>query len=369
MRIVNVNLPSERDYPIRIGSRLFTETNVLNGLDWLAPYAEGGQVAMISDSRVAPLYMNTVARFFPKANVSRWVIPEGEENKTLETVATLYTHLLENQCDRRVLLVALGGGVVGDMVGFAAATYLRGVPYMQIPTSLLAQVDSSVGGKTAVNHPLGKNMIGAFYQPRCVLIDTSTLLTLDPRQFRSGLAEVIKYGAILDEPFLSWLETHIDALNSLNPDSLEYAIGTCCELKARIVAADEREDGIRACLNYGHTFGHAIEAAAGYGNWLHGEAVAVGMLMAARLSVRMDQLTVADYDRLSRLIEAAGLPLKPPSFMTADLFMQYMKRDKKVLAGSLRLVLPRGLGACVITADYPEAELRATLEEFCSCPL
>lgn len=369
MNIVKVNLPLGRSYPIRIGAHEFAAMKNTSGMEWLTPYVQGAHVAIVSDSRVAPLYMNIVARFFPSSTVSRWVIPEGEENKTLATAAGIYTHLLENYCDRKVLLVALGGGVVGDLVGFVAATYLRGVSFIQIPTSLLAQVDSSVGGKTGVNHPLGKNMIGAFYQPKCVLIDTSTLLTLEPRQFRSGMAEVIKYGAILDEEFLVWLENNMEKLNQLDPASLKYAITRCCELKSRVVGADEREEGVRACLNFGHSFGHAIESAAGYGEWLHGEAVAVGMLMAGRLAVKLEMLSEADYERLDKVIRAAGLPTEPPTFMDAERFIEHMKHDKKVVSGELRLVLPKKLGACVITANYPEASLRETLEEFCLCPL
>jgi 3-dehydroquinate synthase len=269
--------------------------------------------------------------------------------------------LLEHKADRKTTLVALGGGVIGDMTGFAAASYQRGVNFIQVPTTLLAMVDSSVGGKTGVNHPLGKNMIGAFHQPQCVIIDTDTLNTLADRELSAGIAEVIKYGLICDNEFLAWLDSNMPKLLARDPEALTYAIYRSCEHKAAIVAADERESGQRALLNLGHTFGHAIEAAMGYGTWLHGEAVATGMVMAAELSAEMGWLSSADVVAIKQLLQRANLPVAPPSTMTGEDFSRYMSVDKKVLDGSLRLVLMQGMGRSIVTTDFDEGALKRVL--------
>jgi 3-dehydroquinate synthase len=294
-------------------------------------------------------------------DIDSMTLPDGEEYKTLDTLNTIFTALLEKRFNRGCTLVALGGGVVGDITGFAAASYQRGVAFVQIPTTLLAQVDSSVGGKTGVNHPLGKNMIGAFHQPNCVLIDTDTLDTLDDRQLAAGLAEVIKYGLIRDSDFFIWLEQNMAALKERNKQALAYAIERSCRLKADIVAADERESGQRALLNLGHTFGHAIETGTGYGNWLHGEAVAAGMLMAADLSARHGWLSADAVNRTEALLHKAGLPTSPPAEMTADRFNELMAVDKKVVDGGLRLVLLRDIGHAVVTGEFRQDLLAATL--------
>jgi 3-dehydroquinate synthase len=289
------------------------------------------------------------------------ILPDGERFKTWETLQLIFDGLLGARHDRGTTVIALGGGVIGDMAGFAAACYQRGVNFIQMPTTLLSQVDSSVGGKTGINHPLGKNMIGAFYQPQAVLIDTTTLLTLPARELSAGLAEVIKYGLICDEPFLTWLEEHMSALRALDQAVLAQAIERSCAAKARVVAADERESGVRATLNLGHTFGHAIETHQGYGNWLHGEAVAAGTVMALDMSERLGWITTAERERVVRLFIAAGLPVVPPQDMTAEDFMEHMAVDKKVMNGKLRLVLLQGLGEAVVTGDFPREILDATL--------
>jgi 3-dehydroquinate synthase len=290
------------------------------------------------------------------------ILPDGEQYKTLAVLDEVFTALLRHRFDRNCTIVALGGGVVGDMAGFAAACYQRGVHFIQIPTTLLAQVDSSVGGKTGVNHPLGKNMIGAFYQPRCVLADTDTIATLPDRELSAGLAEVIKYGLIRDLPFLEWLEAHLEALLAREAGALSEAIERSCRNKAEIVAADEREAGERALLNLGHTFGHAIETGAGYGVWLHGEAVAAGMALAADLSARLGWLSGEQVGRILALLERAHLPLAPPPDLTADDFLRLMAVDKKVQDGRLRLILLRGLGQGIIADDVDPIRLRETLE-------
>jgi 3-dehydroquinate synthase len=294
------------------------------------------------------------------------VLPDGEKFKDWQTLNMIFDGLLEQRHTRKTTLVALGGGVVGDMAGFAAACYQRGVPFIQIPTTLLSQVDSSVGGKTGINHPLGKNMIGAFHQPQAVLIDTASLQTLPPREVSAGLAEVIKYGLIRDEGFLAWLEDHMDSLVSLDSDALAEAIFRSCACKAEVVALDEREGGLRAILNLGHTFGHAIETFAGYGNWLHGEAVGTGMLMAAELSALEGMISRDDCVRINRLILRAGLPNKPPVGMTADDFMSLMAVDKKNVDGLLRLVLLRSIGDAVVTSQAKPENLALTFARFCS---
>jgi len=345
----------DRSYPIRIGRRLFTTPTLLT------EHVHGRQVMVVSNTTVAPLYLDAVTGLLSDFKVSSVIIPDGEEYKTLDTLNTIFTALLENRFNRGCTLVALGGGVVGDITGFAAASYQRGVAFVQIPTTLLAQVDSSVGGKTGVNHPLGKNMIGAFHQPNCVLIDTDTLDTLDDRQLTAGLAEVIKYGLIKDSAFFTWLEQNMTAIKSRDKRALAYAIERSCTLKAEIVAADERESGQRALLNLGHTFGHAIETGTGYGNWLHGEAVAAGMLMAADLSARHGWLTADAVQRTEALLHKAGLPTSPPPEIDADTFMDLMAVDKKVVDGGLRLVLLKEIGNALITGNFRQDLLAATL--------
>lgn len=339
-----------RSYPIEIGRGLLS-----GGYDFSASLP-GPNATIVSDDNVAPLYLEALRACIPGRRLHHRVLPAGEAHKTLAGVSEILDALVEAGGHRDTAVIALGGGVVGDMAGFAAAVYQRGVAFVQVPTTLLAQVDSSVGGKTGVNHPAGKNLIGAFHQPSVVVIDTDTLATLPEREFRAGLAEVIKYGALGDAGFFAWLEDNMPALLAHSHDALAHAIRRCCELKAEIVAADERERGRRALLNLGHTFGHAIETCTGYGEWLHGEAVAAGMVMAARTSgLAGDALA-----RLTALLEAAGLPVAPPP-VGADRLRRAMQLDKKVLDDRLRLVLLDDLGAARVTADYDEAALNATL--------
>ncbi len=349
----------ERSYPIFIGEGLL-------GTQDLSAFVSGAQVMIVTNETVAPLYLERAKACFPGKRVDTVVLPDGEKFKDWQTLNSIFDGLLEHRHTRKTTLVALGGGVVGDMAGFAAACYQRGVPFSQIPTTLLSQVDSSVGGKTGINHPLGKNMIGAFHQPQAVLIDTASLQTLPAREVSAGLAEVIKYGLIRDQGFLGWLEEHMDALVSLDPEALAEAIFRSCACKAEIVALDEREGGLRAILNLGHTFGHAIETYAGYGNWLHGEAVGTGMLMAAELSALEGMISRDDCDRINRLILRAGLPDKPPVAMTADDFMGLMAVDKKNVDGLLRLVLLRSVGDAVVTSEASPENLALTFARFCS---
>jgi 3-dehydroquinate synthase len=288
------------------------------------------------------------------------ILPDGEAYKNNETLQTIYDHLLQNRCERNTTLIALGGGVVGDLTGYAAATYLRGVPFIQVPTTLLSQVDSSVGGKTGINHPLGKNMIGAFYQPKLVLADIDTLKTLPQRELSAGVAEVIKYGLIRDADFFDWLETNMSALMALDTSVASYAIYRSCQNKAEVVAVDEHEQGERALLNLGHTFGHAIENAMGYGVWLHGEAVATGTVMAADLSQRMGWLNAAEVQRIKTIMQAAKLPIEAPDF-GAEEYLRLMQLDKKVSDGRIRLILQQAIGKAVITADYDADKLQQTL--------
>jgi 3-dehydroquinate synthase len=355
MQTLNVEL-GERSYPIFIGNDL------LGNGDLVEPYVVGQQVMLVSNETVAPLYLNQVKAMFNRFDVHEVILPDGEQYKNLEVLNQIFDALLENRFERKSTLVALGGGVIGDMTGFAAACYQRGVPFIQIPTTLLAQVDSSVGGKTGVNHELGKNMIGAFHQPRCVIADTDTLNTLDDRQLSAGIAEVIKYGLIRDPEFFQWLESNMQNLLERDPDSLAYAIERSCQNKAEVVAEDEKEGGIRAILNLGHTFGHAIEAGTGYGKWLHGEAVGTGMLMAADLSQRMGKLDEEDVHRIDNIIDAARLPTRSPVNMDFEKFMRYMTVDKKVEAGAIRLVLLESIGNAFITADYDETLLKQTID-------
>ena len=355
---LNVEL-GERSYPIHIGAGL------LGDPQWLAPYLAGRQVMVVTNEVVAPHYLERFkSGLAADLEVRELVLPDGEATKTLDHVSRIWDALLEAGFNRRCTLVALGGGVIGDMVGFAAAGYQRGVAFIQVPTTLLSQVDSSVGGKTGVNHPLGKNMIGAFWQPRAVLIDTDSMASLPAREFSAGLAEVIKYGLIRDADFLAWLEANMVALRDLEPAALREAIRRSCALKAEIVAADETEQGVRALLNLGHTFGHAIEAHQGYGNWLHGEAVATGMLMAAELSHRLGWLAAEDVERTRRIIAAAGLPEAAPAAMGAEDFLVRMRLDKKNIDARLRLILMRGLGDACLDDQTPPELLEALLDDY-----
>ncbi|EKD5482980.1 3-dehydroquinate synthase [Salmonella enterica] len=339
MERITVTL-GERSYPITIAAGLFNEPASF------LPLKSGDQVMLVTNETLAPLYLDKVRGVLQRAgvNVDSVILPDGERYKSLTVLDTVFTALLKKPHGRDTTLVALGGGVIGDLTGFAAASYQRGVRFIQVPTTLLSQVDSSVGGKTAVNHPLGKNMIGAFYQPASVVVDLDCLKTLPARELASGLAEVIKYGIILDADFFTWLEGNLDALLRLDGPAMAYCIRRCCELKAEVVAADEREAGLRALLNLGHTFGHAIEAEMGYGNWLHGEAVAAGMVMAACTSERLGQFSSADTQRIIALLRRAGLPVNGSREMSAQAYLPHMLRDKKVLAGELRLVLPLAIG-------------------------
>ena len=354
MQHLTVDL-GDRSYPIHIGSGL------LGQIDLLAPHIAGRQVCVVTDDTVAPLYLEQLCRTLADYSVLPVVLPTGEAFKNWSTLQQIFDALLKARHDRRTTLIALGGGVVGDMTGFAAACYQRGVDFIQIPTTLLSQVDSSVGGKTGINHPAGKNMIGAFYQPKAVLIDTDSLATLPEREISAGLAEIIKYGLIRDRNFHDWLELNMPALRALDAALITEAIARSCAIKAEVVAADEREGGVRAILNFGHTFGHAIEAHQGYGNWLHGEAVGAGMVMALDLSAALGWLSSADRQRGLALIAAAGLPVVPPSGMSADDFRRLMAVDKKVLDGQLRLVLLHQLGQAVVTADFDHQILDSIL--------
>ncbi|HEX7685693.1 MAG TPA: 3-dehydroquinate synthase [Trinickia sp.] len=354
MITVNVDL-GERSYPIRIGADLIGLT------DLFAPHIAGATVAIVTNETVEPLYGEALrAALAPLGKqVSTVVLPDGESYKHWETLNLIFDALLTARADRKTTLIALGGGVVGDMTGFAAACYMRGVPFIQVPTTLLSQVDSSVGGKTGINHPLGKNMIGAFYQPQAVVADIGTLRTLPERELAAGIAEIIKTAAIADRAFFEWIEANIDALNRRDADALVHAVKRSCEIKASVVAADEREGGLRAILNFGHTFGHAIEAGLGYGEWLHGEAVGCGMVMAADLSVRLGYLDDALRKRLVAVIGAARLPLRAPALGDTR-YIDLMKVDKKTEAGAIKFVLLEALGQTKVT-DVPEDALRATL--------
>ncbi|MBT1445322.1 3-dehydroquinate synthase [Shewanella sp. JM162201] len=352
MKQIQVDL-ANRSYLIHIGPNLFAQPELL------APWVRGKKVLIVSNETVAPLYLELISAQVSAAaaQVASVVLPDGEQYKTLESLNLVFDALLERNYGRDCVLIALGGGVIGDMTGFAAACYQRGVDFIQIPTTLLSQVDSSVGGKTAVNHPLGKNMIGAFYQPRQVIIDTQCLQTLPKREFAAGMAEVIKYGIIWDSEFFAWLEANVDALKRLEQDVIIEAIARCCAIKADIVSRDETEQGERALLNLGHTFGHAIEAEMGYGNWLHGEAVAAGMVLAAQTSVTLGLIDESILCRIIALIEAFDLPVRAPESMDFDSFIKHMRRDKKVLGGQLRLVLPLGIGRAEVSSRATEVEL------------
>lgn len=360
MLTVEVEL-GERSYPIFIGAGLLTESELAAkvGASVLRP----GKVVIVTNEVVAPLYLAQLESFFAGRECASIILRDGEEHKTLAAVSEIYEFLLRNKYDRHTTLVALGGGVIGDITGFAAATYLRGIDFAQVPTTLLAQVDSSVGGKTGVNHPLGKNMIGAFYQPRCVIADTDVLKTLPRREVKAGLAEVTKYGLIRDRDFFEWLASHAAALNDCDPDLMAQVIQTCCQVKADVVAEDERETGVRALLNLGHTFGHAIETASGYGTWLHGETVAMGTVMAADLSARIGWLSQQDAQIIRRVLEENfGMPVVPPADITTERYLDLMASDKKTEAGKLRFVLLRAIGEGVVASDIELDQLISTLE-------
>jgi len=358
MKILNVPL-GDRSYPIYIGS------NLLENRELILKHTPSKQLLVVTNETVAPLYLETVLRSLPSNTVESVILPDGEQFKTIDTVNRIYNVLLEKKFNRYCTLIALGGGVIGDMTGFAAATYQRGVNFVQIPTTLLAQVDSSVGGKTGVNHPLGKNMIGAFHQPLAVISDTDTLNTLEDKEPSAGIAEVIKYGLIRDPKFFQWLTENMDKLLSRDPDCLAYAIEHSCRNKAEVVAADELEAGERALLNLGHTFGHAIEAGTGYGNWLHGEAVATGMVMAAQLSHLQGWIDQQTLDAIVNLIRRAKLPVQGPAEMSVQQYLDIMSVDKKVKDGQINLVLLKQLGKAIITNEYDRSMLNKVLQQHC----
>lgn len=355
METLTVGL-GDRSYPIHIARGLLAQSELL------LPYLPQKRVAIVTNTTVGPLYLEQLGAMLQAHGVAviPVILPDGEQYKNAETLSQIYDVLLTKRCERSTPLIALGGGVVGDMTGFAAATYLRGVPFIQIPTTLLAQVDSSVGGKTGINHPLGKNMIGAFYQPQMVLADIATLDTLPDRELRAGLAEVIKYGLIRDLPFFEWLEQNVDKLLARDADALQYAIARSCQNKAEVVAADERESGERALLNLGHTFGHAIENGMGYGVWLHGEGVAAGTIMAADLSRRLGWIAEADVTRIRTIFEQAQLPVDAPA-LGVDKYVELMGLDKKVQGGKIRFVLLEAIGRAVVS-EAPQELLRQTLD-------
>ena len=348
---------AERSYPIHIGPGLLAAPGLY------APHVAKRMAAVVTNATVAALYAQPVEAALAAAGARatlRIVLPDGEAFKDWQHLDRIFAALLAARADRDALLVAVGGGVVGDMAGFAAASYQRGIAHLQVPTTLLAQVDSSVGGKTAINHPLGKNMIGAFHQPCAVIADTASLATLPPREYAAGLAEVVKYGAIRDPQFLHWIEDHAAGLMARDAAALAHAIRRSCEIKAEVVAADEREHGVRALLNFGHTFGHAIESAAGYGKWLHGEAVAAGMVLAARMSARLGRIPAADAERLAALLARLGLPVAAPVF-PLETWLEYMGRDKKNQDGRITLILLDALGNAAVVKDAPEQALRELL--------
>jgi len=357
MHTLNVDL-GDRSYPIFIGAGL------LNNNKLIQPYIDGKSTAVVTNTTVAPLYLEKIHTFTTDYKNTDVILPDGEEFKTMDTLGQVHTEMLTVRCDRKTTLIALGGGVVGDISGFAAASYQRGINFIQVPTTLLSMVDSSVGGKTGVNHPLGKNMIGAFHQPQCVIIDTETLNTLDDRQLSAGIAEIIKYGYINDLDFIDWLDENMDKLMQRDPGALAYAIKRSCEHKAAIVAEDEKEAGKRALLNLGHTFGHAIETGMGYGKWLHGEAVAAGMIMAAKLSKEHGWISENDINGMQKLLEKANLPINPPKEINAERFNDLMSIDKKVQDGVLNLILMKSMGESFITNDFDKQALMKVLGNF-----
>ncbi|HUP96524.1 MAG TPA: 3-dehydroquinate synthase [Usitatibacter sp.] len=348
----------ERSYPIHIGPGLLGDPSLY------APHVARRRAAVVTNETVGPLYAARVEQALEAAGARGTlsvVLPDGEEYKDWQHLDAVFAALLEANAGRDSVIVAVGGGVVGDMAGFAAACYQRGIPHVQVPTTLLAQVDSSVGGKTAINHPLGKNMVGAFHQPAAVIADTTALVTLPAREYAAGLAEVVKHGAILDSRFLRWIEANTAPLLAREAAALTHAIRRSCEIKAEIVARDEREHGARALLNFGHTFAHAIESAAGYGKWLHGEAVAAGMVLASRLSARLGKIPDEQAERLAQLLARLGLPVEPPAF-PLDTWLEYMGRDKKNEGGRITLILLEDLGRAAVMKDAPAAALRELLE-------
>ena len=356
MKKINIQF-DERSYPIYIGEGLISNDELIS------QHILGKKVAIITNDTVADIYLKTLMDTVSShKELISIILPDGESYKSKDSLDSIYAQLLQNKADREITLIALGGGVIGDITGFAAATYMRGVNFIQIPTTLLSQVDSSVGGKTGINHPLGKNMIGAFYQPKCVISDMNVLKTLPSRELSAGLAEVIKYGLIRDNKFFEWLESHIQYLMEMNPKYLIEAVQRSCENKAAVVEADEFESGIRAILNLGHTFGHAIEVAQGYGNWLHGEAVGAGMVMAAKLSQSMGWLADKDVGRIVALIKKAGLPTEPPK-ISVKKYMELMMLDKKTKDGQINLVLQKSIGDAVLTNKYDPKKLHQILEQ------
>jgi 3-dehydroquinate synthase len=355
MTRLNVEL-GDRSYPILIGPDLLEQSGILD------TFLGASDVMIVTNDVVGPLYLKKLKKIIGTRRLNSVVLPDGEANKTIETLQLILDQLVHQRYSRDCVLITLGGGVVGDIGGFAAATYQRGVAFIQVPTTLLAQVDSAVGGKTGINHPGGKNLIGAFHQPRCVLIDTSSLATLPDREFSAGLAEVVKYGLIADVDFFGWLERHADDLLNRESTALEHVIRRSCEVKADIVAQDERETGQRALLNLGHTYGHAIERTLGYGEWLHGEAVAAGISMAAAFSEKLDRLANEDLRRIRSLLVHLGLPIDPPPLDAID-FLAAMSLDKKVRAGEIRLVLLNGIGAAEVVTNYPEDAMINLLQE------
>jgi len=346
----------DRSYPIYIGQSLLSDPSIV------ARHIGGKRVAVVTNTTVGPIYLEKLVALLESAGkqVTPIVLPDGEEEKNWASLMRVFDVLLEQKCDRKTTLIALGGGVIGDLTGFAAATYMRGVPFIQVPTTLLAQVDSSVGGKTGINHPLGKNMIGAFYQPQAVIADTTTLNTLPDRELSAGLAEVIKHGAIIDPAFFDWIEANIAKLLARDPAALAYAIQRSCEIKADVVRQDEREGGLRAILNFGHTFGHAIEAGLGYGEWLHGEAVGCGMVMAADLSHRLGFIDAGAKSRITELVKAARLPAVAPD-LGDERWLELMQVDKKNEGGQIKFILLKPLGTSVIM-PVPQDALIATLK-------
>nr|WP_136251424.1 3-dehydroquinate synthase [Ningiella ruwaisensis] len=347
----------ERSYP------LYIQAGILNDAGFLLSEIKASHVIIVSNTVVAPLYLSEVEQKLLASGkrVNSIIVKDGEQEKTLATFERVLSELLSLPASRDACLIALGGGVIGDLTGFVAACYQRGIDFVQIPTTLLSQVDSSVGGKTAVNHPLGKNMIGAFYQPKAVYIDTTTLRTLDKREFSAGMAEVIKYGIIYDAEFLAWLNNNTQAILSKQDDALSKMIARCCEIKAEIVAQDERESGLRALLNLGHTFGHAIEAEQGYGTWLHGEAVSAGMVLALQLANMRGDISLAQVSEISDLLQAFDLPTSGPASMKAADYIKHMRRDKKVLNNQMRFILPKRIGKAELVNDVTEAELEQLL--------
>ncbi len=362
MHTLTVGL-ADRSYPIHIGHGLLARPELF------LPHLPHGKVAVVTNTTVGPLYLERLKATLEQSGIGTIavVLPDGEQHKNWETLNTIFDALLQNRCDRRTPILALGGGVIGDLAGFAAATYMRGVPFIQVPTTLLAQVDSSVGGKTGINHPLGKNMVGAFWQPLAVITDTATLDTLPDRELSAGIAEVVKYGLIRDADFFAWSERHATELLGRRPEALQEAISRSCRNKAEVVEADERETGERALLNLGHTFGHAIENALGYGSWLHGEAVAAGTVLAAGLSSAMGLITEADVERIVRVYRLARLPVAAPD-LGADRYLELMGLDKKVQGGRLRLILLRRIGEAFVCGDAPEALLKGVLSHPAHCP-